>query len=398
MDNGLIEAIEAIEKERGIDQEILYEAIEEALKKAYKNHYNTDGSVRAYINRETGEFKVFSQREVVEDGFEDYDEMMHIELSEAKKLNPDFALGDIVEQDATPASFGRIAAQTAKQVVLQRIKEAEREIVYEQFNDKLNEIMTGVVQRVENGNVYVEIGRNEGLLPASEQVQGERYTPGDRIKVYVLKVDREVKGRGTPIIVSRKNKDIIKRLFELEIPEVVDGIVQIKAISREPGVRSKVAVYSTDPQVDAVGSCVGPKGSRVERIVAELGGEKIDIIPWSPDPIDFIANSLSAAKVIMVQINEEEKAAKVIVPDNQLSLAIGMKGINAKLAARLTGWKIDIKSQTHAQEMYEELAAQEEQERLAAQEAQRAQEEVPIFEDPVELDAAQAADEEIPAE
>ncbi len=357
----LIEAINALERERGIDQDILYEAIEEALSKAYRNHYATDGQVRAEVDRETGEFKVFSQKEVVSDDSPISDTMSSITQSEAKKYG-EHEVGDVVEIDSTPKSFGRIAAQTAKQVLLQRLKEAERERMVNDFNGKLYEIMTGVVQRVENGNVYVELGRYEGLLPISEQVEAERYRHGDRIKVYILKVDKDARGKDTPIIVSRKNRDIIKRLFELEIPEVMDGIVQIKAISREPGVRSKVAVYSTDPQVDPVGSCVGPKGSRVERVVDELQGEKIDIIAWSADPIEFIANSLSAAKVIMVQINEEERAAKVVVPDHQLSLAIGMRGINAKLAARLTGWKTDIKSQTQAQEMYDELLGRVEEE------------------------------------
>lgn len=367
MNNGLVEAISAIEKERGIDEDILYEAIHESLKKAYRNHYGTEGNVRAEVDRETGDFKVFSQREVVEEVTEEMDPNMYLSLEEARKLG-DFGIGDIVEEDKTPASFGRVAAQTAKQVLLQRLKEAERDIVFNEFNGKLHEIMTGVIQRVENGNVYVELGKNVALLPMSEQVEGETYQPGDRLKVYILKVDREVRGKDTPVIVSRKNREIVKRLFELEIPEVMDGTVQIKAISREPGVRSKVAVYSVDDQVDAVGSCVGPKGSRVEQIVDELRGEKIDIIPWSSDPIEFIAASLSAAKVIMVQINEDEHAAKVIVPDNQISLAIGMKGINAKLAARLTGWKTDIKSQSQAQEMYDELLEQERWEQTPTEE------------------------------
>jgi N utilization substance protein A len=359
--NDLTEAINALEKERGIDQNILYTAIEEALSKAYRNHYGTEGQVRARVDRDTGEFKVFSQKVVVTDDTGIADELSAITLSEANKYGQ-FGIGDIVEFDSTPKSFGRIAAQTAKQVLLQRLKEAERERMMSDFSGKLYEIMTGVVQRIENGNVYVELGRHEGLLPASEQVENERYRQGERMKVYVLKVDKEARGKDTPIIVSRKNKDLIKRLFELEIPEVMDGVVQIKAISREPGVRSKVAVHSTDAQVDPVGSCVGPKGSRIERIVEELRGEKIDVIAWSADPIEFIANSLSAAKVIMVQINEQERAAKVVVPDHQLSLAIGMRGINAKLAARLTGWKTDIKSQSQAQEMYDELLSRAEEE------------------------------------
>lgn len=380
MNNGLVEAIAALEKERGIDQQILYDAIEESLKKAYRNHYGTEGNVRAEVNRETGEFKVFAQKEVIPDDSGDFDPMSYITISEASQYGS-HELGDILEFDSTPKSFGRIAAQTAKQVLLQRLKEAERDRMVSEFSDKLYELMTGVIQRVENGNVYIELGRHEGLLPLSEQVDGEVYRPGDRLKVYVLKVDREVRGKETPVIVSRRNRELIKRLFELEIPEVMDGVVQIKAISREPGVRSKVAVYSSDPQVDAVGSCVGPKGSRVERIVEELNGEKIDIIPWSADPIEFIAASLSAAKVIMVQINESERAAKVVVPDNQLSLAIGMRGINAKLAARLTGWKTDIKSQSQAQELYEELLEQERMEQEQQELAMQAPDpEEPLFE------------------
>ena len=277
----------------------------------------------------------------------------------------DYQLEDTIEVLCTPKSFGRIAAQTAKQVFLQRKKDAERQIMFDEFAGKLQEIATGTVRRVENGNVYLEMGRSECLMPLSEQVPGERYIPGDRLKVYVLKVDRDGRNREASVIVSRRNREIIKRLFELEVPEIMDGTVQIKAIAREPGVRSKVAVYSTDPQVDPVGSCVGPKGSRVEQIVRELQGEKIDIIAYSNDPIEFIANSLSATKVIMVQVNETERIAKVIVPDNQLSLAIGIKGINAKLAARLTGWKIDIKNQSQAQEIFEELARQQADEEYA---------------------------------
>lgn len=367
--NGLIEAINALVKERDLDPEILYEAIEESLKKAYRNHFDTEGNVRAMVDRETGEFKVFAQKDVIEDGGLIYDPMCAIPVSEAREYGT-YEVGDVFEIDSTPASFGRIAAQTAKQVLLQRLKEAERDKMVNEYTDKLYELLTGVIQRIENGNIYIELGRHEGLLPVSEQVEGEKYSIGDHIKVYVLKVDREARGRETPIIVSRKNKELIKRFFELEVPEVMDGVVQIKAISREPGVRSKVAVYSSDPQVDPVGSCVGHKGSRVERIVEELHGEKIDIIPWSADPIEFIANSLSAARVIMVQINEEERAAKVVVPDNQLSLAIGMRGINAKLAARLTGWKTDIKSQSQAQEMYEQLLEQERVEEIEYSDAE----------------------------
>ena len=358
MDSGLIEATLALEKESGINREILFEAIEEALKKAYKNHYNTDGEVRVEVNKETGTFDLYAIHTVVPDDVEDFDPMQHIRFSDAQAMGS-YQLGDTIETLATPKSFGRIAAQTAKQVFLQRKKDAERQIMFDEFADKLQELVTGTVRRVENGNVYLELGRSECILPISEQVPGEHYIPGEHLKVYVLRVDKDTRNRETSIVVSRKNREIVKRLFELEVPEIMDGTVQIKAISREPGVRSKVAVFSTDPQVDPVGSCVGPKGSRVEQIVRELQGEKIDIIAYSNDPIEFIANSLSATKVIMVQVNEADHVAKVIVPDNQLSLAIGIKGINAKLAARLTGWKIDIKNQSQAQDLFEELARQE---------------------------------------
>jgi len=361
MSNGLIEATVELEKETGIDKEVLFEAIEEALKKAYRNHYGTEGDVKVTIDKETGVFNLYSLRTVVPDDFDEYDNMMHIRISEAKQLG-NYELDDVIETLSTPKSFGRIAAQTAKQVFIQRKKDAERQIMFDEFSDKLQELTTGIVRRIENGSVFLEMGRSECLLPVSEQVPGEKYEIGDRLKVYVMKVDRDAKNRETSVIVSRKSREMIKRLFELEVPEIMDGTVQIKAISREPGVRSKVAVISTDPDVDPVGSCVGPKGSRVERIVQELQGEKIDVIAYSSDPIEFIANSLSATKVIMVQVNEDDKIAKVIVPDNQLSLAIGIKGINAKLAARLTGWKIDIKSQSQAQDVFEELARMQSEE------------------------------------
>lgn len=357
MNTELIEAINAIEKERRIDKATLFDAIEEALKKAYKNHFGTNDNAQVMMDRETGDFKVFSMKNVVEG--EPTDPNTEIALADAVKINPKYEVGDVVEQETTPRSFGRIAAQTAKQVVMQRIREAERNLLYDEYSDKLNESVTAIIQRIENGNIYLELGRAEGFMPASEQVEGERYNIGDRLKVIVLRVDKDTKGRGPNIIVSRKHRDLIKRLMEIEIPEILDGTLLIKSIAREAGIRSKVAVHSTDDNVDAIGACVGQKGSRIGRIAQELNGEKIDVIPWSNDPIEFIANALSPAKVLIVQINENEKIARVVVPDKQLSLAIGIKGINAKLAAKLTGWKIDIKSQSQAQEFFSDAAEEE---------------------------------------
>ncbi|MDP2891863.1 MAG: transcription termination factor NusA [Bacillota bacterium] len=348
----LIEAINAIEKERRIDKETLFDALEEALKKAYKNHFGSSENARVAIDRETGDFKVFALKTVIDGKVEDPN--MQISIADAQKVDPKYDEGDIFEQETTPHSFGRIAAQTAKQVVMQRIREAERSVIYDEFSDKLNESVTAVIQRMEGGNVYLELGRAEGFMPATEQVENEKYMVGDRLKVLILRVEKDSKSRTPGIVVSRRHRDLIKRLLELEVPEIQDGTLLIKSIAREAGVRSKVAVYSTDENVDAIGACVGQKGSRIGRVAQELNGEKIDVIPWSSDPIEFIANSLSPAKVLIVQINESEKIARVTVPDKQLSLAIGIKGINAKLAAKLTGWKIDIKSQTQAQEFFSE--------------------------------------------
>ena len=257
-------------------------------------------------------------------------------------------MGDVLEEESNPRNFGRIAAQTAKQVVVQRIREAERGVIFDEYVEKENEILTAIVQRVEKGGVYVELGKTDGLIAMNETIPGEEYNNNDRIKVYVLEVRKTSKG--PQVLVSRTHPGLVKRLFELEVPEIQTGVVQVKSIAREAGFRTKVAVYSSDPQVDAVGACVGQRGTRVERIVNELHNEKIDIIEWDSDPAVYIAKALSPAKVLMVYINEAEKAAKVIVPDNQLSLAIGKEGQNARLAAKLTGWKIDIKSQTQAEE------------------------------------------------
>lgn len=324
---------------------------------AYKRNYNTTANVRAVVDRDNGEVQIFASKTVVEDVENVYSE---ISLEEARKINPLFEVGDVLEEEADPSKFGRIAAQTAKQVVVQRIREAERGVIYDEYAEKENEILTAIVQREEKAGIYVELGKTDGLLAFNEAIPGEEYKNNDRIKVYVLEVKKT--NKGPQVLVSRTHPGLVKRLFELEVPEIMSGVVQIKSIVREAGFRTKVAVHSTDPMVDPVGACVGPKGIRVERMVNELHNEKIDIIEWDSDPAVYIAKALSPAKVMMVYINETEKAAKVVVPDQQLSLAIGKEGQNARLAARLTGWKIDIKSQSQAEQELDRLDFDEEAE------------------------------------
>lgn len=336
-----MEALNEIEKEKGIAKDVLVEAIEVALISAYKRNFGITQNARVDIDKETGTIRVFAEKNVVDDVFDD---TFEISLDDARKINPAYEVGDTVEIEVTPKSFGRIAAQTAKQVVLQRIREAERGVIYAQYSDKENELMTGVVHRQERGCVYLELGRAEGIMPMSETIPGETYEINKRLKVYVIEVRNLTKG--AQIVVSRTHPGLVKRLFELEVPEIAQNVVQIKSISREAGQRTKIAVYSDDPNVDPIGACVGAKGTRIESIVNELGGEKIDVIPWSSDPVEFISNALRPAKAILVQVHTEERAAKVIVPDYQLSLAIGKEGQNARLAAKLTGYKIDIKSQS----------------------------------------------------
>ena len=338
-----IEALNALEKERGISKEVLISAIEAALISAYKRNYGASANVRAEVDPVEGAIQIFASKTVVETVENPHNE---ITLADAKKVNPLYELGDVLEEEIQTRDFGRIAAQTAKQVVMQRIREAERGVIYEEYVEKENEVLTAIVQRVEKGTVFVELGRTDGLLAANETIPGETYENSSRIKVYVLEVRKD--NKGPQVLVSRTHPGLVKRLFELEVPEIQNGVVQVKSIAREAGFRTKVAVHSLDPQVDAVGACVGQRGTRVERIVNELHNEKIDIIEWDPDSAVYIAKALSPAKVLMVYINEEEKAAKVIVPDAQLSLAIGKEGQNARLAAKLTGWKIDIKSQSQA--------------------------------------------------
>ncbi|RYL95306.1 transcription termination/antitermination protein NusA [Sporolactobacillus sp. THM7-4] len=345
MSSDLIEAITALEKDKGISKEVLIDAIEAALISAYKRNFDQAQNVRVDINEGLGQVRVYARKEVVESVENDN---LQLSVEAAKKLNPHYQLGDTVEIEVTPRNFGRIAAQTAKQVVTQRLREAERSVIYSEYIDRQDDIMTGIVQRMDHRFIYVDLGRVEALLPQSEQMPNETYRPHDRIKVYITKVEDAKKG--PMITVSRTHPGLLKRLFELEVPEIYDGTVEIKSISREAGDRSKIAVHAEDPAVDAVGACVGPKGSRVQTIVTELKGEKIDIVRWSEDPVTYVANALSPSKVVKVIVHEEEKATTVVVPDYQLSLAIGKKGQNARLAAKLTGWKIDIKSESEAEE------------------------------------------------
>ena len=352
----LISTVNELAKERRVNKDVLFSAIEAALISAYKKNYGKGANVRASIDRDKGEIEVLSRKTVVEEVSDPQSEMT---LQEARDIDRRYEVGDLVEVPVSPRDFGRIAAQTAKQVVVQHLREAERGVIYDEYSQKENEILTAIVKMVENRNVYVELGRTEGVIEPNQQMPGEELAPNDRIKVYVLEVSRQ--GRGPQVYVSRTHPGLVKRLFELEVPELVSGVVQIKAIAREAGFRTKMAVFSTDPLIDAVGSCVGPRGMRVENVVAELKTEKIDIIKWSSDPAEYIANALNPARVISVFTADGEKSARVIVPDNQLSLAIGKEGQNARLAAKLTGWKIDIKSQSQVEQMIAEgeLAAQE---------------------------------------
>lgn len=341
MNKDLFAALDSLEKEKGISKEVLFEALEVALISAYKRNFQSAPAVRVSIDRDTGEIKVFSQLKVVENVESDQQE---VSLYEARVYDPRCQIDDIVEMEVTPKEFGRIAAQTAKQVVIQRIREAERELIYENFVDRTEEIITGLVRRFEQRNVIIDLGRTEAILPIEEQIPHERYRQGERVKTFIVDVKKTTKG--PQIIVSRTHTGFLKRLFEMEVPEIYEGIVEIKAAAREAGHRSKLAVYSNNKDIDPVGACVGPKGSRVQAISNELKGEKIDIVKWSEESEEYIANALSPAKVASVILESDAKLATVVVPDTQLSLAIGKEGQNARLAAKITGWKIDISSET----------------------------------------------------
>jgi N utilization substance protein A len=340
MKNEFLAAINMLSNEKGVSPEVVVEALESALVSAYKRNFgDINGNIVATIDPSSGEPKVFAERLVVS---EDPEPPAEVSLEAARAIKSDAQLGDVVLEDVTPRSFGRIAAQTAKQHIVQKLREAERRRVFEEFSERKGEIIHGLVERIEQRTVVLELGRTEAVMPPSEQVPSERYYSGQRLRVYVVEVSETPKG--PQVLVSRAHKEMIKRLFEQEIPEIYNGIVEIKAIAREPGARSKVAVRAVQEGVDPVGSCVGMRGVRIQNIVNELGGEKIDVIPWDADAASFVAAALSPAQVQRVLISDDEKTATVIVPERQLSLAIGREGQNARLAARLTGWRIDIKS------------------------------------------------------
>ena len=351
----LILALEELEKEKGMKKDYILEAIETALVTAYKRNFDALENVKVVMDRQTGATHIYSIKEVMKDA---NDEATEISLKEAHKINPDLKEGDTVEIEIVPRNFGRIAAQTAKQVIIQKLREAEREIIYNEFNDRKGEIVSGLIQKADKNIVVMDLGKLEGVMPAKEQIPTEHYRVNDKIKGYVLDVERGAKG-APQVIVSRSHPDFVRKLLEFEIPEIYEGVIEIKSVSRDPGNRSKVAVYSPDPNIDPVGSCVGQKGVRIQNVINELNGEKIDVIEWNEDPSIYIASSLLPAQILAVDVKEEEKFAQVIVPDDQLSLAIGKAGQNARLAARLTNWKIDIKSETQFREMLNK--AQEEQ-------------------------------------
>ena len=350
MNKELIDALNILEKEKEISKETIFEAIENSLMLACKNHFGKADNVKVEINRENGDFSVYAEKTVVETADDVMDDMLEISLEDAKKIAKKAKVDDIVKVEIKSKEFGRIATQNAKNVILQKIREEERAVVYNQFHAKEKDIITGVVQRYIGRNISINLGKADAILNESEQVKGEHFRPTDRIKVYILEV--KANSKGPRILVSRTHPDFVKRLFESEVTEIKDGTVEIMSIAREPGSRTKMAVYSHNENVDPVGACVGLNGARVNAIVDELGGEKIDIINWDENPGNLIQNALSPAQIVAVFADPDEKTAKVVVPDYQLSLAIGKEGQNARLAAKLTGYKIDIKSETQAKDAY----------------------------------------------
>lgn len=343
----LILALDELEKEKGIKKEYLLESIETALVTAYKRNFDALENVKVVMDKQTGATHVYAIKEVMERA---NDDALEISVEAAKKINKDLELGDNVEVEIVPKDFGRIAAQTAKQVIVQKLREAERDILYTEFNDRKGEIVSGIIQKADKNIVVLDLGRLEGIMLPKEQIPTEKYKVNDKIKGYVLDVERGEKG-APQVIVSRSHPDFVRKLLEFEIPEIYEGLIEIKNVSRDPGFRSKVAVYSQNPDIDPVGSCVGQRGIRIQNIINELNGEKIDVIEWNSDPAIFISTSLLPAKILAVDIKEEEKFAQVIVPDDQLSLAIGKSGQNVRLAVKLTGWKIDIKTETQFREI-----------------------------------------------
>lgn len=361
----LIAAMEDLEKESGIQKEYLLESIETALVTAYKRNYDCDEeNVKITMDKETGEIHVYMQKEVVE---EVENEKTQISLEEAQKLNKKYVVGDVVENELVPKNFGRIAAGTAKQVIIQKIREASREFLYNEFNERKGEIVSGIVQKADGGAVIVDLGRLEGIMLPKEQIPTEHYHVNDKIRACIVDVERGLKG-STQVMISRAHNDFVRKLFELEIPEIYEGLIEIKSVSRDPGSRCKVAVYSPNENIDPVGSCVGQKGIRIQNIINELNGEKIDVIEWNEDPAIYISSALLPAQVMAVDVKEEEHFAQVIVPDDQLSLAIGKSGQNARLAAKLTTWKIDIKSESQFREMIAKMSVEENKEETQIEE------------------------------
>ena len=343
----LILALEQLEKEKGIKKEYLLESIETALVTAYKRNFDSLENVKVIMDKKTGATHIYAEKEVVK---RVTNSDTQINLKEVQKINKQLDVGDIADIEIVPRDFGRIAAQTAKQVIIQKLREVEREIIYTEFNDRKGEIVSGLIQKADHNIVIMDLGKLEGIMPSKEQIPTERYRVNDKIKAYVVDVEKGAKG-APQVIVSRSHPDFVRKLLEFEIPEIYEGVIEIKSVSRDAGNRSKVAVYSQDPNIDPVGSCVGQKGVRIQNVINELNGEKIDVIEWNEDPSIYIASSLLPAQILAVDINEEDKFAQVIVPDDQLSLAIGKSGQNARLAARLTNWKIDIKSETQFREL-----------------------------------------------
>ena len=351
----LILALEELEKEKGIKKEYVLESIETALVTAYKRNFDALENVKVDIDHKTGATHVYSVKEVMEKA---NDDALEISLEDARKINKDLQIGDNVEVEIVPRDFGRIAAQTAKQVIIQKLREVERDIIFNEYSERKGEIVSGIIQKADKNIVIMDLGKIEGIMLAKEQIPTEKYRVNDKIKAYIVDVERGAKG-APQVMVSRSHPDFVRKLLEFEIPEIYEGLIEIKSVSRDPGYRSKVAVYSPDPNIDPVGSCVGAKGVRIQNVINELNGEKIDVIEWDEDPSIYIAAALLPAQILAVDVKEEEKFAEVIVPDDQLSLAIGKSGQNARLAARLTNWKIDIKSETQFRKILEEQQNQE---------------------------------------
>ena len=367
----LILALEDLEKEKGIKKEYLLESIETALVTAYKRNFDSLENVKVEMDKKTGATHVYSVKEVVK---EVENPETQITVKDAQKINPDLNEGDNLETEIVPRNFGRIAAQTAKQVIIQKLRELEREIIFTEYNDRKGEIVSGLVQKADRNIVVMDLGKLEGVMPSKEQIPTEHYKVNDKIKAYVVDVEKGAKG-APQVIVSRSHPDFVRKLLEFEIPEIYEGLIEIKSVSRDAGNRSKVAVYSPDPNIDPVGSCVGQKGVRIQNVINELNGEKIDVIEWNEDPSIYIASALLPAQILAVDIKEEEKFAQVIVPDDQLSLAIGKAGQNARLAARLTNWKIDIKSETQFREMIMNSQNEESPEKVVEEQTENSEEE-----------------------